>query len=306
MSWSRSRSSSWSSTAWLHRRIVRAPAAKPADMTGKTVVVTGASPGSLGAATARLLAEWGAEVVTTTRSGGSHPLDLTDSGSVRRFAGWYGEQHDTLDVLINNAGIHLDLMSDWKEPRLSADGYELHWRTNYLGTMQLTHLLLPTLLRTAERTGEARVVNVVSKLHLRGRNAHMFSPPPSYSSWNAYGQSKLALVHATHELQDHHRAAGVRAYALHPGAVCTGIATKGLEGHPVVGTVRKALGPVERLFLLTPEEGAQTTLMCATEPGLEGGRYFVGCRPVPASDEAEDREVAGRLWKETEALVSGL
>ena len=292
--------------SWLHRKIVRAPGATKVDMTGKTVVVTGAAPGSLGGETARLLAEWGATVVTTTRTGGSHPLDLTEGESVRRFAAWYEQTHPTLDVLVNNAGVHLDLMSDWKEPHLSADGYELHWRTNYLGTMQLTHLLLPSLLRGAEATGEARVVNVVSKVHLRGRNAAMFSPPASYSSWNAYGQSKLALVHATHELQDHYRAAGVRAYALHPGSVYTGIATKGLEGHRVVSAVRRALGPVERLFLLTAEEGAQTTLMCATEPGLEGGRYFAACRSLPASHEAEDREVAGRLWKETETLVARL
>ncbi|MFN2540378.1 MAG: SDR family NAD(P)-dependent oxidoreductase [Mycobacteriales bacterium] len=292
--------------AWLHEKIVRAPRATPVDLTGKTVVVTGAAPGSLGGETARVLRDWGAEVVTTTRSGGSHPLDLTDGDSVRRFAAWSGETHTALDVLVNNAGIHLDLMSDWKQPHLTPDGYEVHWRTNYLGTMQLTHLLLPMLLRTASATGEARIVNVVSKLHARGRNAHMFSPPPTYSSWNSYGQSKLALVHATHELQDHYRAAGLRAYALHPGSVSTGIATKGLEGHRLVGAARKVLGPVERLFLLTPEEGAQTTLMCATEPGLEGGRYFAACRPTPGSPEAEDREVAGRLWKETEALVGRL
>jgi NAD(P)-dependent dehydrogenase (short-subunit alcohol dehydrogenase family) len=291
---------------WLHSLLVRAPYATPVDMTGKTVVVTGATPGSLGGETARVLAAWGATVVTTTRTAGSHPLDLTDGASVRRFAAWYAETHPALDVLVNNAGVHLDLMSDWKEPHLSADGHEVHWRTNFLGTMQLTHLLMPVLLRTAEATGEARIVNVVSKLHLRGRNAHMFSPPPSYSSWNAYGQSKLALVHATHELQDRFRAAGIRAYALHPGSVYTAIATKGLEGRRLISAVRRALGPVERLFLLTPEEGAQTTLMCATEPDLEGGRYFSACRPVPASDEAEDREVAGRLWKETEALVAHL
>jgi len=291
---------------WLHRKVVRAPFAAPVDMSGKTVLVTGAAPGSLGGETARLLRAWGATVVTTTRRGGSHPLDLTDGDSVRAFAAWLAVEHPTLDVLVNNAGVHLDLMSDWKEPQLTPDGYEVHWRTNYLGTMQLTHLLLPLLLRTAEAHGEARIVNVVSKLHVRGRNAHLFSAPPEYSSWNAYGQSKLALVHATHELQDRYRAAGVKAFALHPGSVYTGIADRGLEGHPVVGAVRRALGPLERLFLLTAEEGAQTTLMCATEPGLEGGRYFAACAVARDSGEAEDRDVAGRLWKETEALVPTL
>jgi NAD(P)-dependent dehydrogenase (short-subunit alcohol dehydrogenase family) len=292
--------------AWLHEKIVRAPRATPVDLTGKTIVVTGAAPGSLGGETARILSAWGATVVTTTRSGGSHPLDLTDGDSVREFAAWLAARHPRLDVLVNNAGVHLDLMSDWKQPQLTSDGYEVHWRTNYLGTMQLTHLLLPQLLRTAEATGDARVVNVVSKLHVRGRNAHLFSPAPAYSSWDAYGQSKLGLVHATHELQDRYRAAGLRAYALHPGSVYTGIADRGLEGHRVVGAVRRGLAPLERLFLLTAEEGAQTTVLCASQPDLEGGRYFVACRPTPGSNEAEDRDAAGRLWHETAALVPTL
>src|SRR3954454_21534604 len=135
--------------SWLHRTVVRAPRATPADLSGKVVVVTGATPGSLGAETARLLADWGADLVTTTRRGGSHPLDLTDGDSVRGFVSWYGATHDRLDVLVNNAGVHLDLMSHWKEPQRTADGYEVHWRTNYLGTMQLTHLLLPQLSSTA-------------------------------------------------------------------------------------------------------------------------------------------------------------
>jgi NAD(P)-dependent dehydrogenase (short-subunit alcohol dehydrogenase family) len=291
---------------WLHRKLVHAPRATPVDMTGKTVVVTGAAEGSLGGETARVLRQWGATVVTTTRRGGSHPLDLTDGSSVRAFAAWLAERCPTVDVLVNNAGVHLDLMSDWKQPRLTPDGYEVHWRTNYLGTMQLTHLLLPQLLRAAEATGDARVVHVVSKLHTRGRNAHLFSPPPTYSSWDAYGQSKLALVHAMHELQDRHRAAGLRAYAVHPGSVATGIATRGLEGHRLLGAARRVLAPVERLFLLTPEEGAQTTLLCATDPDLEGGRYFAACRATPGSPEVEDRDVAGRLWKETAALVATL
>ena len=71
---------------------------------------------------------------------------------------------ERLDVLINNAGVHLDLMSAWKEPRLTDDGFEIQWRTNYLGTMHLTHELRAALETTAGATGEARVVNVVSSL----------------------------------------------------------------------------------------------------------------------------------------------
>ncbi len=287
-------------------RLHRAPLATPVDMSGKTVVVTGAAPGSIGGETADALRAWGATVVTTTRSGGSHPLDLADPASVQAFADWYADTHGTLDVLVNNAGVHLDLTNSWKQPHLSPDGFELHWRVNFLGTMHLTHLLLPLLEKTAAEKGESRIVNVVSMLHTRGRNAWMFEPAPSYSSWNAYGQSKLALVHLTHELQDRYRTQGVRSYALHPGKVYTDIATKGLQEHPVLSRVRRFAAPLERLLLLTAEQGAQTTLKCATEPGLEGGRYFDACAVRPASTEAEDRTTAVRLWDETLEWVAGL
>src|SRR4051794_27896399 len=100
----------------------KAAAATPRDLSGRTVVVTGAGPDSLGLATARALAQWGAEVVVTTRSApvpapladavAWHPLDLADRASVRAFADWLLDRYDgRLDVLVNNAGIHLDLRS---------------------------------------------------------------------------------------------------------------------------------------------------------------------------------------------------
>jgi len=82
-----------------------------------------------------------------------------------RFVRWFVATHgDRLDVLINNAGINLDLLSRWKEPRLTDDGFEIQWRTNYLGSAHLTHLLLPLLERTGKTTGDARVLNVVAHL----------------------------------------------------------------------------------------------------------------------------------------------
>ena len=84
------------------------------DLNGRRIIVTGATPGSLGFATAEALSAWGADVVTTSRSGvAGRALDLTDAASVRAFADWYISEHDRLDVLVNNAGIHLDLSSTW-------------------------------------------------------------------------------------------------------------------------------------------------------------------------------------------------
>jgi len=115
-----------------------AAVATPRDLSGRIVVVTGAGPDSIGLATARTLADWGAEVVVSTRSEplaaplgdavGWHPLDLADRASVRAFADWLHDRYDgQLDVLVNNAGIHLDLRSTWTEPPL-VDGHEIHWR----------------------------------------------------------------------------------------------------------------------------------------------------------------------------------
>ena len=305
----------------LHRLIVWAPYAGRIDLAGRSIIVTGAAPGSLGFETAAALSAWGASVVVTTRSNpqaavealktrlpdgaarlGGHELDLSQPESVARFADWYAAAHGALDVLVNNAGVHLDLLSQWRQPQPAADGVEIHWRTNYLGTAHLTHKLLP-LLRSAAARGGARIVNVSSMLHQRGSNALLFAPQPRYNSWTAYGLSKLALIHHSLELQRRHAAGGLQAYSLHPGAVYTNIADKGLAGSPRIAATRKALAPIERLFLLTAEEGAQTQLHCATHPGAEGGRYYVKCRPAQASADTLDTAVSARLWRETEDWI---
>lgn len=293
---------------------MKSPAA-PVDLYGRRIIVTGASPGSLGAATARALAAWGAQVVITTRSNSldaarsigagvaGHPLDLTDASSVDAFADWYAREHDGLDVLINNAGAHLDLRAKWKEPQLTADGYEVHWRTNYLGTMHLTHRLLPLVERAAETSGDGRVVNVVSKLHIRGRNEFLFAPLTPYHSWDAYGLSKLALVHAANEIARRYASANVRGYSLHPGSVYTHIADRGLEGQRAISALRRALAPIEARTLLSPEQGAQTSLHCATAPGLPPG-YYRNCTLAKPSDEALDGAAAARLWDETAGWIA--
>ena len=289
-----------------------AAVATPRDLSGRVVVVTGAGPDSIGLATARTLADWGAEVVVSTRSepvsapvGGAvgwHPLDLADRASVRAFADWLHDRYDgQLDVLVNNAGIHLDLRSTWTEPPL-VDGHEIHWRTNYLGTVELTRLLLPALLARATETGDARVVHVVSKLHARGTNAALFDGVRPYNSWTAYGTSKLALVHDAAELNRRHGDDGLRAVSLHPGSVFTHIADGGLATSPVLGRLRSLARPLERRVLLTPEQGAQTTLHCVADPDVRHG-YFRGCAEAAPSTEALDVVAGQRLWDRTQAWL---
>jgi NAD(P)-dependent dehydrogenase (short-subunit alcohol dehydrogenase family) len=277
-------------------------------MSARTALVTGTGPGSLGEATARLLRQEGFRVLTTRRSvptsPETHSLDLASADSVRTFVTWLEGTTGRLDVLVNNAGIHLDLRSTWTSPQL-LDGHEIHWRTNYLGSAQLTRLLLPLLTTTAREHGEARVVNVVSKLHSRGSNEALFDGVTPYDSWAAYGTSKLALIHETTELERRHGELGVHAYSLHPGSVYTRIADRGLETAPVLARVRKVFAAVERRALLTPEQGARTTVFCATSPDAVPGGYHRGGKAVDPSPDAREADVAGRLWAQTDDWVRG-
>ncbi len=298
--------------------------AVPVDLTGKQVIVTGASPGSIGFETAKTLATWGAAVAVTTRKNPeatlaalaaalpparrgavtAQALDLSRADSVERFVAWYTSEHgERLDVLINNAGIHLDLLASWKEPKLTADGVEIHLRTNHYGTAHLTLRLLPSLLKTGKETGDARIVNVSSVLHKKGRNVWLFEPIKPYHSWVAYGESKLALMHMTFELERRYGSANVHAYTLHPGSVFTKIADKGLDEHRFLAAVRRLFAPLEAMILLSPEQGAQTSLHCATSPGLAGGAYYHRCQLENPSSEALDAAVSKRLFEETEQWV---
>ncbi len=297
---------------------MQAPMAKRQNLAGKTYIVSGASEGSLGFATALTLLQWGATVIVTKRSDAdalkplltewshgsserlfAYDLELASAQSVSSFIQIVNNQHN-VDVLINNAGIHLDLLSKWKEPTLSQDGFEIHWRTNYLGTCQLTVGLLPLLRKTAAFNGEARIVNVVSMLHDKGCNEEFFNPMKPYNSWQAYGQSKLGLMHLTTQLNKLYGAEGLHTYSLHPGAVLTNVAAKGLSGHPLVESLRKIFSFIEGFFLKTPEEGAQTQLHLATAPveNLVSGQYYRQLKLAPVSNDARDDAVSVQLWDE--------
>jgi len=316
----------------LRKPFVKTPYAKQVELSDRQVIVTGAGPGSLGFETAKTLARWGAIVTVTTRRNATaqadtltqelareniaaridgHDLDLCDAESVNRFSQWYLDKHGKrLDILLNNAGVHLDLMSKWNEPKLTADGQEMQWRTNFLGTAHLTHKLLPLLQATGDKYGDARVVNVVSQIHSKGRNEALFDPNTSYNSWKFYGLSKLAMIHFSNELNL--RFAGshnLQSYSLHPGGASgtyTEVATKGFEGSPVIGFLRKLGAPIEKLFMSTAEEGAQTQIHCATSPQAEGGHYYLDCEISEASSDSRDGEVAKRLWRETEEWINDL
>ena len=272
---------------------------------GRTVVVTGGNSG-LGLETARALAAAGAHVVLAVRDVARgeqaatalpgdvevRELDLADLASVRAFAaGWTGD----LDVLVNNAGImHVPAGR-------TADGFELQFGTNHLGHFALTCLLLPHVTD--------RVVTLSSMLHRTGtiELADLNWERRAYSPGGAYGQSKLANLLFTLELQRRLTAAGsrVRALAAHPGWAATNL--QGRSGNPVRHALL-ALG--NRVVATSAAQGALPTLLAATAD-LPGGSFtgpdgqFVRGAPTLAgrSPAASDPVLAGRLWTASAELT---
>jgi len=273
------------------------------DQSGRKVIVTGASRG-LGLIVARELASAGATVVLAVRdvvkgrevaaqmSGRTEvrELDVSDLGSVRRFAAeWSGP----IDVLVNNAGVMEVPLAR------TADGFESQFATNYLGPFLLTGLLLPHITD--------RVVSVSSQLHRMGK-VHvddLNSDERPYKASAAYNGSKLAEVLFSLELQRRLDAAGspVRSIAAHPG-----IASTNLARHAASGKVTHAL----RFLFNDPATGALSILYAATQdvPGNAyiGPRGLASMKGHPAPGEAasagRDTESAQRLWAATEAFLT--
>ena len=306
------------------------PMAERVDMSGRNVIVTGARPHSLGYETARILASWGASVVATSRryavlteeclkddlrkAGISEDrlavraLDLCSVDSVERFAAWcrqtYGEE---LHVLVNNAGILKDVLKPWKNSPLTEDGFEIHWRTNYLGAFHLTRRLLPLLKRGGLESGDARVVNVTSHLHDQGGNEDLFDDERAYHPLHAYGRSKLAMIHFSREIERRFaQECNLHSMAVHPGSVDTNMTRLELPEGRLADAWRRITPMVAPLIMLHRTHGAQTTVMCASKPALPGGKYYVRCKAEKPTDECHDEAVSRRLWEQSQAWVETL
>jgi NAD(P)-dependent dehydrogenase (short-subunit alcohol dehydrogenase family) len=282
------------------------------DLTGKVAIVSGANSG-IGCEMARALARKAATVILACRSqekgvaaveqiGREYPaakaelmqLDLSDLASVRRFAGNFTGRYDRLDILINNAGIMMIPFGH------TADGFELQFGTNHLGHFALTGLLLDLILQSPR----ARVVTVSSSGHRFGKiDFDNLNAEQVYSRTAAYGQSKLANLLFTYELQKRFKVAGVDsiAAAAHPGWTATN-----LQAHT---WFFRLLNP---FVAQKPEMGALTALYAATAPDAQGGDYY-GPRgwqeirgyptKVQSSDSSHDTSIAAKLWTVSEELT---
>jgi NAD(P)-dependent dehydrogenase (short-subunit alcohol dehydrogenase family) len=277
-------------------------------MHGKTVLVTGANQG-IGKAAALALARQGARVIIVARNAhkgraaiadieaatGSREVelvvaDLSSQAEVRRAAAEVRSRHGRLHVLVNNAGVYVP------ERHVTVDGFEETFAVNHLASFLLTAELIDLLRSSAP----ARIVNVSSEAHRHARmqwDDLQFAQRP-YRAWRAYGQSKLANVLFTYELARRLEGTGVTANALHPGVVGSGFGQ-------TYGGAMSFLVKLARPFLLTPEQGAATTVYLASSPEVEGvtGKYFAKCRPVRSSEWSYCEKAQKKLWALSEEMV---
>jgi NAD(P)-dependent dehydrogenase (short-subunit alcohol dehydrogenase family) len=292
------------------------------DLTGRRVVITGASTG-LGEETARALAAHGTAVTmavrdiergeaAATRVRDSVPdadlelrqLDLASLGSIRTFAAAFLADHDRIDVLIDNAGVMACPYAT------TADGFELQFGTNHLGHFLLTVLLTPALIAAAP----SRVVVLSSR-------GHRFSPVDlddpnfertEYEPWLAYGRAKSANALFAVAYDRRFADQGVRAFSLHPGGIMTELGRHLTEES--IATLQANVPGGQMKWKSIPQ-GAATSVWAATSPDLDGrgGLYLEDCSIAELTDDpqaesgvrayAVDPDTADALWELSARMV---
>jgi retinol dehydrogenase 14 len=280
-----------------------------ANMRGKICMVTGASSG-IGKATALGLAKLGAAVVMICRDSGRGQAaleeikaesgnasvelmlaDLASQSAIRQLAADYERTHNTLHVLVNNAGIITP------QRTLTVDGIEQNFAVNHLAYFMLTLLLLNML----KASTPARIINVTSPAESFGKiNFADLMAEQKFNAMVVYAQSKLANVLFTYELARQLAGKGVTVNCLSPGAVQTNIFND-------LGGFFGLMTRLTRPFASTPEQGAQPSLYLATSGEVEGvsGKYFDKQKPKQSSKASYDTTLAQRLWQ-VSAELTGL
>lgn len=290
------------------------------DLTGKIVVVTGGNSG-IGYEAAKMLAAKGAHTVLACRnpqkaeaalnslrqavpngSAETMTLDLASLDSVRTFSADYHAKFNQLDILVNNAGIMAVPYAT------TEDGFESQLGVNHLGHFALTGLLFDLL----KQSDGARIINISSNAHKAGKmhfDNIMFAEGDGYSAFKAYGQSKLANMLFTYELQRRCTQAGlpIVVVAAHPGGSNTS-----LGDHMTNNIGGKLAMAVFSRLMQSAEQGAWPTVRAATDPAAKGGQYYgpagfmeVRGRPVlvKPNKAARNPDDAQQLWALSEQLT---
>jgi NAD(P)-dependent dehydrogenase (short-subunit alcohol dehydrogenase family) len=277
-----------------------------AGMEGKICIITGATSG-IGLIAAEQLAAEGARLVLVGRdlqrgeaalarikarapaaAVDVHYTDLSRLDGLRSLGERLGGL-PRIDVLINNAGAIF-----WRR-QTTADGLESTFALNHLAYFVLTELLRERLVKSAP----ARIVNVASEAH-RGASLDFgdLQYARTYRGWVAYSRSKLSNILFTRALARRLHGTGVTANCLHPGFVASRF------GDNNSGWFRVAITMAKRLFAISPQHGAQTTVYLATAPEVAtvSGAYFDKCAPATPSQAAQDDAAAERLWEESRRI----
>ncbi len=289
------------------------PSSTDTSLAGRIALITGANTG-IGRFTALELARRGARVFLACRSAERSrpvleeihatspgaaaeflPLDLADLGSVRACAQDFLARGLPLHLLINNAGLA-------GTRGLTPSGFEYAFGVNHIGHFLLTQSLLDRVKETAADAGHARIITVASRAHTRVDGVRgidweaLRQPTATATGWKEYCVSKLANVLFSAELGRRLAGTGVSTYALHPGVIASDIWRR-------VPQPLRALG---MLFMISNEEGARTTLHCASSPALAAktGRYYARCQPALPTAAGRDPALAVELWRRSEAWVA--
>jgi NAD(P)-dependent dehydrogenase (short-subunit alcohol dehydrogenase family) len=277
------------------------------DMSGKVVVITGATSG-IGLVAAERLALMGARMVLVARdrtrgkaaleqlgragpkaAHAIHYADLSRIVEMRRVASEIAAAEPRVDVLVNNAG------ALFNSRQVTADGLEMTFATNHMAYFVMT-LGLADRLRA---TPGARVVSTSSDAHKGARlDFDDLQSAQRYRGFPVYGRSKLCNILFTRELAKRWRDTGVTANCLHPGFVSTRFGDQ--SGGVVAQLIRAA-----KLFAISPEKGAETIVYLASsdDAAKTSGLYFYKCRPAEPTKEAQDDAAARRLWEESARLA---
>jgi NAD(P)-dependent dehydrogenase (short-subunit alcohol dehydrogenase family) len=276
-------------------------------MSGKVVVITGATSG-IGEVAARRLAGMGARIVLVARDRGrgeavltqlksinaaaahsAHYADLSRLAEMKRVGPEIAAAESRIDVLINNAG------SIFSSRQMTGDNWERTFAINHMAYFLLTHALRARL--TARH---ARIINTASSAH-KGCSIDFddLQSTRSFSPRKAYGRSKLCNILFTRELARRWRAEGITANCFHPGFVASRFGDSR-------GGLTSRLIAVAKVLAISPEKGAQTLVYLASSPEVAAvsGDYFYKCAPATPSAQARDDAAAARLWVESAKLAA--
>ncbi|MFT6147337.1 MAG: NAD(P)-dependent dehydrogenase (short-subunit alcohol dehydrogenase family) [Saprospiraceae bacterium] len=275
-------------------------------MKGRRVLITGGNNG-IGKATAIGLARRNAAVIIACRNETKGKAaveeikkisknenvsllicDLSSFKSIQKCADDFKSKYDSLDVLVNNAGLINDT------PAVTKEGFEWQFGINHLGHFYLTHLLMKSILAT--RT--PRIVNVSSIAHYTGKIDFdtLEGMQEDYSSMGFYAQSKLANILFTKSLAKKYPK--ILANCLHPGVVGTDFGADNLAWY------FRSLWKLAKPFLMSPEKGASTSVYLASSPLMEvSGKYFEKVQEKRPSKLAENEALAEKLWNYSEKMI---